>query len=504
MKFSRIILYSALLWTLNVVAAHAQSPDSSAYYMDLLKELARNGNFENAQIEALNFRFYLHRNQAPTPPESIPLLTGIYRVNKDTRSAYQFLAQAEKDALHTTDLELKSALLGHLVRAFEELKDQDRALSNQKAWTAAKEKMATLQLQEETERLQSQVDSLSDHSQRTLEAQDQSFSISRDKAIALGIALIVLLAFLFASNYRAAARWKKRLLHKDIEMDILRANLQANNHPAPFIQEAMDAEELETTGYIPRYGNLEQQALLIEPNRQIVLYLKSLLSDRYQVETASSANEGLQIANNLLPDLIVCDSVLDNQTGIDVVRKIKLNEKTSHIPVILLSERFGKDGQLDALRAGAEDWFPRPVVDTEVNNALGKLLDAQQKEHEDFQRFLNLYYSKSRTDCTNSFVRESVQHIESNLSDPDFTPDELARKMRLNNQVYAKKLIALTGKSPARLLKEMRLEKAKVLLENKAAQPQTIAELVGFSNTGSFAMAFKEYFGENTLLMKGD
>ncbi|MBK6931340.1 MAG: helix-turn-helix transcriptional regulator [Saprospirales bacterium] len=74
--------------------------------------------------------------------------------------------------------------------------------------------------------------------------------------------------------------------------------------------------------------------------------------------------------------------------------------------------------------------------------------------------------------------------------------------MQLHKQLFTKKLFVLTGKTPVQLIREMRLEKAKALLEKRAGTPQAIADLVGFSSTGSFALAFKEYFGENTLLLQ--
>ena len=99
------------------------------------------------------------------------------------------------------------------------------------------------------------------------------------------------------------------------------------------------------------------------------------------------------------------------------------------------------------------------------------------------------------------FLANTVQMIEQNLANPDFMADDIARKMQLTKTHYVKKLKVLTGKEPVQLIREMRLEKAKILLEKRAGTPQAISELVGFSSPGTFALAFKEYFGENTLLL---
>lgn len=91
--------------------------------------------------------------------------------------------------------------------------------------------------------------------------------------------------------------------------------------------------------------------------------------------------------------------------------------------------------------------------------------------------------------------------IEENLADPDFMADDIARKLQMTKTHYTKKLKVLTGKEPVQLIREMRLEKAKILLEKRAGTPQVISELVGFANPGTFALAFKDYFGDNTLLL---
>ncbi|MCC6459561.1 MAG: helix-turn-helix domain-containing protein, partial [Saprospiraceae bacterium] len=191
------------------------------------------------------------------------------------------------------------------------------------------------------------------------------------------------------------------------------------------------------------------------------------------------------------------------KTGIEVIRQIKLSERTNHIPVILLSERHGNEGKLDALRAGADAWFSRPVLDDEFDSEVSRLLDARKAKHDTFARFLHLFYSENRIALDDPFLSRTVELIDLHLGDPDFMAEELSKKMQLHKQHYFKKLQTLTGKAPLQLIREMRLEKAKVLLEKRAGTPQAIAELVGFSSSGSFALAFKEYFGENTSLLQG-
>ncbi|MEZ4894585.1 MAG: DNA-binding response regulator [Saprospiraceae bacterium] len=225
------------------------------------------------------------------------------------------------------------------------------------------------------------------------------------------------------------------------------------------------------------------------------------MSDRFQVETARTANEGLQMVNELLPDLIVCDALLNGKSGIEIGRQIKLSDKSNHVPLVLLTNKFGNEGKLDALRAGADAWFTRPVIDDEYDASIQRLIDTRKELHHDFNRTLHLYFTDNRIGLKDPFMQKVCSLIEENLANPDFMADEIARKLQLSKAHFTKKINALTGKEPIQLIREMRLEKAKTLLEKRAGTPNAISELVGFSSPGTFALAFKEYFGENTMLL---
>jgi DNA-binding response OmpR family regulator len=267
-------------------------------------------------------------------------------------------------------------------------------------------------------------------------------------------------------------------------------------------QSVVPAETQRSVAFsFPQGPEPDQIALLIEPNRQVVLYLKSLLSDRFRIETARTAIEGLQMASDMLPDLVVCDALLNGQSGIEIARQIKLAERTNHIPVVLLTNKFGNEGKLDALRAGADVWFTRPVIDDEFDASVQRMMDERKLRHDDFVRFVHLYFTDSRIPASDPFTQFTVEYIEQHLGNPDFIASEIAKNLQMSNTHFTKKLMVLTGKEPVQLIRELRLEKARVLLEKRAGTPAAISELVGFSNPGAFSLAFKDYFGENTLLL---
>ncbi|MDX1912043.1 MAG: response regulator transcription factor [Saprospiraceae bacterium] len=481
--------------------------DTLGNRLSLLVQLSQSGNYEQAQVEVEFIREFLKRHQLPVTPKALSLMSGIYKANQDEQSAFRMLSEAELDARRDPNFVTKAALLKTLVQECRQWKLPDLALSAQQLLAVAEDSIATRERREEARGMQQQFDSLAALRQKELTERGQFFTIKKDKALLYVILCALFILTLIVWNYRTGRHWRKVLDKKTLEWDILRANLQQESLAPTLVTGTEIPAETPARSTLPDpymvyHGpKPEQICLLIEPNRQVVLYLKSLLSDRFQIEMAQTPAEALEMATEMLPDLIVCDALLNGKTGIEVARQIKLSERTNHIPVVLLTDKFGNEGKLDALRAGADAWFTRPVIDDEFDASVQRLLNARKQRHEQFNRFLQLYFSENRVPLQDPFLLQTVQMIENNLANPDFLPDDISRKLQLSKTHFVKKLKVLTGKEPVQLIREMRLEKARVLLEKRAGTPQAISELVGFSSAGTFALAFKEYFGENTLLL---
>jgi DNA-binding response OmpR family regulator len=509
MRYTLKLLIFSLLVSKAVPGIAQEKPvlDTLSNKIVLLNQLTQAGNFEQAQVEAELFREFINRQKIPLTPKAVQVLSTIYKANQDERSATRMLAEAEMDARHDPNPLSKAALLGALVSECRKWDLPDQALTCQQLLAVARDSIQARERRSETLGLQQQYDSLVELRALELKEKDAFFIIEKSNAWPIAAAIGGFLLLLTISLFRNNTKWQNLLKKKELEWEIMQANLRKENEDqlAVQIQAVAQANQLPAISddqYTMYQGpKPEQIALLIEPNRQVVLYLKSLLSDRFQIETARTPTEGLQMTNELLPDLVVCDALLNGLSGIEVARQIKLSERTNHVPLVLLTDKFGNEGKLDALRAGADVWFSRPVIDDEFDASVQRLLDDRKIKHESFNRFMHLYFGENKIPVHDSFLLQTVQMIEQNLANPDFMADEIAKKLQLSKSHFTKKLKVLTGKEPVQLIREMRLEKAKVLLEKRAGNPNAISELVGFSNPGSFALAFKDYFGENTLLL---
>jgi CheY-like chemotaxis protein len=455
----RILLIPAilLLHCLGALPVSGQNNavmDTLAGKLSVMVALAQAGNFEQAQVEVESLREFMKRYNIPITARALTLMSGIYQANSDERSATTLLHSAEMDARKDANPFSKSDLLQALVQEYRKWQLPDQALTCQQLLTVAQDSIKARERKAEALELSNQ---------------GNYYQIPKDRALLYGGLAGLILVILLIRNMTIDSRWQKLLRKKEQEWELVKANLEHEAQqtaftpvlaPKPEATNAIVATRIQEP-WSPGPGPKPHQiCLLIEPNRQVVLYLKSLLSDRFQIETAQTQSEALEMANEMLPDLIVCDALINGHAGIEIARQIKLSERTNHIPVVLLTDKFGNEGKLDALRAGADAWFTRPVIDDEFDASVQRLLEARKVKHEQFSRFLQLYFSDNRVALQDPFLQQIVQLIETNLANPDFLPDDIAKKLQLSRGHYAKKLMVLTGKEPVQLIRELRLEKA--------------------------------------------
>lgn len=484
----------------------AAQTDSIGAQEALVQRLYDGAAFEQAQAEALRLRDMLRNQPERLSPQIIRTISRIHEANKDEIGAFIFLNESDSHARRTPKLETKAAMLAAISAEMARWKMTEQALSAQTLLIAVKDSLAARERRANAAQLNAAIDSLYAEREQALRESGRYWVVERDHALAAAGAL-GLLAFLLAYMWNSrSARFRKRWDKREREIELEKARLReelvgAGKANLTVAQTATAVEAHQETHYLHRLSPT-RHALLIEPNRLVVMYVKSLLSDDFRVDTAANAHEGMQIAVSQLPDLIICDAELNNGvTGIDLARKLKLDERTAFIPVVLLTDKHGAEGRMDAKRAGADLWFNRPVMDSEFNASLRRLLESRKALHEAFNRCVQLYFTPNRQEPDDPFLAETMRLIEQNMGDKDYSAEDIARKMQLNNHLYAKKLRALTGKDAIDLIREMRLEKAKALLEKGGLQPQIIADMLGFSSSGAFNRAFKSYFGDNTLLL---
>lgn len=244
--------------------------------------------------------------------------------------------------------------------------------------------------------------------------------------------------------------------------------------------------------------------LLVEDNADVVAYTASCLPE-YRLAVGKDGREGFDIATELIPDLIVTDVMMPLVDGFELVNKLRRNENTSHIPVIMLTAKADIGSKLEGLQQGADAYLEKPFIEEELLVRIRKLLEMRKN--------LQQYYLKragipdlgameptprldtmSGSPMEDSFVKRVREAVEQNLSDPSFTVEKLSRLIFMSHSQLHRKLDALTGCSPNRFIRMIRLERAKALLHDQDYSIASVAMECGYDDPGYFARVFKQEY----------
>lgn len=235
--------------------------------------------------------------------------------------------------------------------------------------------------------------------------------------------------------------------------------------------------------------------LLVEDNEDFRFYLKDNLRADYQIIEAPNGKEGWTKVQEHLPDLVVSDIMMPEMNGIDLCKKIKSDQRVSHIPVILLTARAAEEQKVEGFQAGADDYITKPFNFEILASRIQNLIVQREKFHRAFPKQLDVKASELNiTPLDEKFIQNAVKCVEDNVSKADFSVEDMSRELGISRAHLYKKIIALTGKSPLEFIRTIRLQQAAQLLEKSQLTVAEIAYQVGFNNPKYFARYFKEQY----------
>jgi DNA-binding response OmpR family regulator len=235
--------------------------------------------------------------------------------------------------------------------------------------------------------------------------------------------------------------------------------------------------------------------LLVEDNEDFRFYLKDNLKADYQIVEAANGKEGWKKVQEQLPDLVVSDIMMPEMNGIDFCKKIKSDQRVSHIPVILLTARAAEEQKVEGFQSGADDYITKPFNFEILTSRIQNLIMQREKFHRAFPKQLDVKASELNiTPLDEKFIQNAVKCVEDNVSKADFSVEDMSRELGISRAHLYKKIIALTGKSPLEFIRTIRLQQAAQLLEKSQLTVAEIAYQVGFNNPKYFARYFKEQY----------
>jgi signal transduction histidine kinase/DNA-binding response OmpR family regulator len=236
--------------------------------------------------------------------------------------------------------------------------------------------------------------------------------------------------------------------------------------------------------------------LLIEDNPDVMHYLKSILADRYRILEAANGDNGIRAAIEHIPDLIVSDVMMPGKDGYEVCATLKKNEKTSHVPLILLTAKTAVEDKLHGLESMAEDYLTKPFHPKELLVRVQNLIASRKQLREKFNRQLVLKPSEIAVSSVDEvFLRRVIKAIEDNLENEHFSIEQLGKDVGMSRSQIHRKLHALTNQSATQFIRSFRLTRAMDMIRQHAGSVSEIAYSVGFSSPSYFNRCFLQHFG---------
>ncbi len=257
-----------------------------------------------------------------------------------------------------------------------------------------------------------------------------------------------------------------------------------------------DVQEMEQ---VPR--NERPTVLLMEDNVDVIKYLAGCLQNEYHLLLASNGKAGVEKAFQAIPDLIVSDVMMPEMNGFEACKILKNDDRTSHIPIVMLTAKADAESRLEGIDCGADAYLAKPFDHRELLLQIRKLLELRQKMQAHYLMLLTATHSHSEESPftgtqgrEDAFIQKVRELVVANLNNSQFSVVNLSRDMAMSRSQLNRKLTALAGMPPNHYIRLIKLEKACQLLRETEYQIAEIAYESGFNDPGYFSRLFRQVY----------
>ena len=281
---------------------------------------------------------------------------------------------------------------------------------------------------------------------------------------------------------------------------------EVTNQPTEKIEQLVEpssAEEVPNQArhideLIQPYQTDKPEVLIIDDNIDIRTYLRSVLSEKYNVSEAADGKVGLELARKIVPDIVLSDIMMPVMDGLAFCQQLKTDKAISHIPVILLTARSLDEQRAEGYEHGADAYLSKPFSLRLLLSRIDNLIESRKK--------LNQTWSKGVEDdeignisneIDKSFLKQLRKIIQENLANSDLSVEQIGDEIGLSRVQLYRKVKALTGYSPVEIVRKARLTRARHLLQTTERTVSEVAYAVGFSTPSYFSKCYKDEFGES-------
>ncbi len=242
--------------------------------------------------------------------------------------------------------------------------------------------------------------------------------------------------------------------------------------------------------------NEKPYLLIVEDNLDVRNYIINNLNNDYRILEAIDGEDGWNKSINHIPDLVVSDVMMPRMDGFKLCNKLKTDERTSHIPIILLTAKAASSDKLEGFETGADDYIMKPFDTKELKSRIKNLIEQRKRIHEHFRKHgLFEIKEKNITSVDQKFLQNVFDIITQHVSNSSFSVDLLVKNLSLSRSVVHRKILSLVGETPGELIRSIRIKTAAKLIEKKFGNLSEIALEAGFNNPAYFSECFKKQYG---------
>lgn len=262
-------------------------------------------------------------------------------------------------------------------------------------------------------------------------------------------------------------------------------------------EEQQQGEEVVASADLPKIGK-RQKVVIVEDDSEIRDYLTEALSENYDITGCENGKKGLAAVLKQMPDLVISDIMMPEMDGTTLCSKIKTNNATSHIPVVLLTAKSREEDQLEGLEMGADAYIVKPfnmdILRRTIDNLIHSHHTLQLKfgRNDQLEELVDDIKVKSPDEKLLERVMQAINH---NLNNADLNVDKIADEVGISRVHLHRKMKELTGQTPHDFIRNIRMKKAASLLASADMNVSEVMYACGFSNAASFSTVFKKMYG---------
>ncbi|WP_445732417.1 hybrid sensor histidine kinase/response regulator transcription factor [Mariniflexile sp.] len=269
------------------------------------------------------------------------------------------------------------------------------------------------------------------------------------------------------------------------------------------IEASVVNKKFSTTNFVTNDDGTKEKSvnrhtlLIVEDNTELRNYLKEELKNDYKILIAKNGKEGLELAQEFLPNIIMADIIMPEMDGYLFCKHIKSDLRTSHIPLLMLTAKARIEDRMECIEIGADAYMVKPFDLRLLRLRLSQLITSRQLIFNKYFNFISNVPSNTAnaTSIDIGFMDKVLNYINENLGDPSLNVENLASQLNLSRSQFYRKIKALTNQTANEFLRNIRLQKAKQIIERGNNNISQVCYEVGFSSPSYFAKCFKNCFG---------